>query len=314
MKFPGTTFIEKEIIKKKMLVSNMEWTRALKESIAFIELNLLSDLSLERLSKHVHISEFYFQKAFGIMTGYTIGEYIRNRRLYLAALDLIEKDEKVIDLAYKYGYETPESFSKAFGRFHGLSPMKLKKQPFRIKVFLPIEISISVKGGHQLEYKVEELTSFKVIGIGRRFSYENAFDEIPEFWKSWKEKRPVKADERIESDLNIGKYGISIDIIKNSHAFDYYIAGDFDENQAGRPYEVIDIPALKWVKFYCTGPMPTALQALNTRIFNEWLPENEKYEISAGYNIEVYHSGNINASDYKSEIWIPVKEIENTSK
>jgi AraC family transcriptional regulator len=292
----------------------MEWTKALQESIAYIEQNLTSDLSLERLSEHVHISEFYFQKAFSIMTGYTIGEYIRNRRLYLAALDLIEKDDKVIDLAYQYGYETPESFSKAFSRFHGLSPMKLKKQPYRMKTFLPIEISISVRGGHELSFVVEEMAAFKVVGIGARFSYEDAFVQVPKFWQSWKEQCPDPVNERIESGLNMGKYGISIDVVDEHHAFDYYIAADFDESlyKENKAYKIIEIPAMSWVKFHAKGPMPTALQALNTRIFNEWLPENAMYEISAGYNIEVYHMGDIHAADYETEIWIPVNKSHKT--
>ncbi|SMP59842.1 AraC family transcriptional regulator [Anoxynatronum buryatiense] len=287
----------------------MEWTKALKESIEYIEQNILSDVSLESLSKHVHISPFYFQKAFNIMTGYTIGEYIRNRRLYLAALDLIEKDDKVIEVAYRYGYETPESFSKAFSRFHGLSPMKLRKQPYKIKPFHPMDISVSVRGGTQLDYIVEAMASFKVIGIGKRFSYEKAFDEIPEFWREWKVTCPATISGRTASDFNIGKYGISIDTMKKSHEFDYYIAGDFDKAQVNKDYEVLEIPALNWAKFHCTGPLPTSLQAVNTRIFNEWLPENKAYEISVGYNIEVYHLGDMNDQNYKCEIWIPVKKI-----
>lgn len=118
----------------KEVVNTLEWTIAFRETVEYIEQNLLSDLTLDTLAKHVHISQFYFHKAFNIMSGYTVAEYIRNRRLYLAALDLIENDDKVIDLAYRYGYETPESFTKAFSRFHGLSPTKLKKQPIiRVK-------------------------------------------------------------------------------------------------------------------------------------------------------------------------------------
>ncbi len=285
----------------------LEWTKALRESVEYIEKNILSDLSLEILAKQVYISPFYLQKAFNIMCGYTVWEYIRNRRLYLAGLDLIEKDDKVIDLAYRYGYETPESFSKAFKRFHGLSPMKLKKQPYKIKVFHPIEISISIKGGSQLDYTIEEMESFKVLAKGKRFSYESAFDQIPEYWKKWKEKLAVALKDDGSAGMCIGKYGISIDATNNHHEFDYYIGGDYQESYRDKTYEIIDIPALTWAKFYCIGPMPTSLQALNTRIFNEWLAENEDYQISCGYNIEVYHQGDIYDLNYKSEIWIPVK-------
>lgn len=129
----------------------------------------------------------------------------------MAALDLIDKDYKIIDLAYRYGYETPESFSKAFSRFHGLSPMKLKKEPFRIKAFHPIDINLSIKGGNQLDYTIETMDAFKVIGISKGFTYENAFNEIPKFWAQWRQKYLCKLNEKKETKIPIGKYGISID-------------------------------------------------------------------------------------------------------
>ncbi len=285
----------------------MEWTKALKESIEYIEKNMYTDLSADALANHVHISPFYFQKAFHIMTGYAMGEYIRNRRLYLAAIELIEGKEKVIDVAYRYGYETPESFSKAFTRFHGLSPMKLKKQPYKIKTFHPIEISVFVKGGTKLEYTLETIKAFKVMGIKQRFTYENAFDEVPKYWGKWQKQYQKQC---LETTVNMGKYGISVDAGKNGQMFEYYIAGDFDAAHVNNEWEILEIPALEWVKFSCIGPMPTSLQSLNTRIFNEWLPGNKVYEISAGYNIEVYKPGDINDINYTCEIWLPVKKIE----
>jgi AraC family transcriptional regulator len=285
----------------------LEWIKALKESIDYMEKHLLSDCTMEKVADYVHISPFYFQKAFKMMTGYTIGEYIRNRRLYLAALDLIKTEEKVIELAYRYGYDTPESFTKAFSRFHGLSPMQMKKLPYKIKPFLPLKISISVKGGDQMEYSIESMEAFEVIGIGRRFSYEEAFDKIPSFWREWKNERDCTK----ETDLFgycIGKYGISIDEGLNSSDFYYLIAGDYKGNLGQEGFNIVKIPALTWAKFRCIGPMPEALQALNTRIFNEWLPENVDYEIASGYNIEIYEEGDINNINYRSEIWIPVRK------
>ncbi len=285
----------------------MEWTKALKESIDYIEKHLFSDCTVEKVANHVHISPFYFQKAFKMMTGYTIGEYVRNRRLYLAALDLIKKAEKVIELAYRYGYDTPESFTKAFSRFHGLSPMQLKEQPYKIKPFLPLIINISVRGGEQIEYSIEAMDGFEVMGIGRMFSYEEAFNKIPSFWQEWK-KEGCSTKESALSGYNVGKYGICIDEALNGKDFYYLIAGDYRENLVQEGLKVVRIPALTWARFRCVGPMPEALQALNTRIFNEWLPENEDYEIAAGYNIECYEEGDISNLNYRSEVWIPVKK------
>ena len=246
-------------------------------------------------------------KILSMMTGYSLGEYIRNRRLYLAALDLIDKDYKIIDLAYRYGYETPESFSKAFSRFHGLSPIKLKKEPFRIKAFHPIDIKVSIKGGNQLDYTIETMDAFKVIGISKGFTYENAFNEIPKFWAQWRQEYLSKLSVIEEAKIPIGKYGISVDSKNNYEDFKYYIGGDFDEQFLNEDFEMLEIPRLRWVKFSCIGPMPTSIQALNRRIFNEWLPENKDYQLGLGYNIEVYHMGDINDLDYRCEIWIPIK-------
>lgn len=283
----------------------LEWIKALKESIDYMEKHLISDCRLENVAHHVNISPFYFQKAFKLITGYTIGEYVRNRRLYLAALDLVKTEKKVIELAYRYGYDTPESFTKAFSRFHGLSPMQIKKEPYKIKPFYPLQISISIKGGEQMEYSIESMEAFEVAGIGRMFPYEEAFNQIPLFWQQWKNKWCF----RKEADRwNMGKYGVSIAEGFDSKNFYYLIAGDFKENLIQEGLKVIKIPAFTWAKFRCIGPMPETLQSLNARIYNQWLPENEDYEIASGYNIEIYEKGDIQDSNYKSEIWIPVKK------
>ena len=97
----------------------MEWLTIIKDAIEYMEQNLLTVTGPEEVAKHVHISTIYLQRGFQVLTGYTLGEYIRNRRLFEAGLKLTQTDEKVIDIALEYGYETPESFTKAFTRFHG---------------------------------------------------------------------------------------------------------------------------------------------------------------------------------------------------
>lgn len=129
----------------------MEWTESLRSAIGYMEKHLLDDISADDVAEAVHISSFYLQKGFRIMTGYSIGEYIRYRRLYMAALDVAAGKEKMIDLAYKYGYETPESFTKAFTRFHGMSPAQIKKDVHKIKTFLPLKILIQIKGGNDFK-------------------------------------------------------------------------------------------------------------------------------------------------------------------
>ena len=110
----------------------MEWTETLKRTVDYLEEHLLEDGAAERAAQAVYLSPLYLQKGFKLVTGYSMGEYVRNRRLYLAGLEAIAGREKVIDLAYRYGYDTPESFSKAFSRFHGGSPTQLRQHPERL--------------------------------------------------------------------------------------------------------------------------------------------------------------------------------------
>jgi AraC family transcriptional regulator len=285
----------------------LEWMQTLRKAINYMEKHLLHDCTVEEIAANVNISPFYFQKGFKIMTGYSIGEYLRNRRLYLAALEVIRNEEKIIDLAYKYGYDTPESFTKAFSRFHGVSPMQIKAQPYEIKTFLPLQISISIKGGNIMDFRIEKLDAFSIIGLERLFQYDGAFQEIPQFWQEFCGKYLKNWDGELEKCC-IGRYGVSIDEEMNGKNFRYLIAGKYHSEIIPEGFKVVKIPALTFAKFRCVGPMPEALQAVNTRIFHEWLPGNEAYEIAAGYNIEMYSKGDINARDYLSEIWIPVKK------
>lgn len=287
----------------------MEWVETLSKSIDYMENHLLEEVTVEDIAKHVHISPFYFQKGFKLITGYTIGEYIRNRRLYLAALEVIKGENRIIDLAYKYGYDTPESFTKAFSRFHGASPMQIKGQAHKINLFHPLQISITIKGGRGMEYRIEALEAFQVIGIEKTFRYDSAFANIPKFWDEYCHLHIQKYGYVLEMCC-IGMYGISIEEEMNYKDFSYLIAGTYQGESVPKGLKVVQIPALTWAKFRCVGPMPEAIQALNTKIFNEWLPGNSHYEIAAGYNIEFYSEGDTRATDYMSEIWIPVKEKE----
>ncbi len=305
----------------------MEWLSSLKIAIDYMETHLLEHISADEVAGAVHISPFYFQRGFKIVTEYTIGEYLRNRRLYMAGLDVIKGDEKIIELSYKYGYDTPESFTKAFSRFHGLSPMQLRAQPFMIRVFLPITIEISMKGGNKMDYAIERMESMRVIGFERLFSFGRGYQEIPIFWNEFcekctppmhSEKKPQKEVERLIADCAIGEFGICIDEEARDcpGKFRYMIAGTIKDNtfmkkESGdtipEGMKVLEIPAYEWAKFKCVGSMPEAIQTVNTRIFKEWLPGNSDYEIAADIIIEWYPEGDTTSENYESAIWIPIK-------
>ncbi len=294
----------------------MEWTESLKFVISYIEKHILEEININKISNEVHISPFYLQKGFSIITGYTIGEYIRYRRLYLAAFEVISGNEKIIDIAYKYGYDTPESFTKAFRRFHGVSPAQMKKCPVKIKTFLPLKISISISGGNEMDYIVERMKGFKVIGFEREISFDSGYSEIPKFWNEFCEKymkplqnseNPQTPEEQTIADCRIGEYGVCIDDIGKDGKFRYLIAGTYRGGDVPDGMTVYELPDMEWAKFKCIGPMPEALQSVNTAVFRDWLPNNPNYKIAMGVNIEYYFMGDTSSPDYESAIWVPVE-------
>lgn len=296
----------------------MEWITALKKAIDFMEANLCNDISADDVAKEVCISSFYLQKGFAIVTGFSLMEYVRNRRLYNAAQDILKNEEKIIDIAYKYCYETPESFTKAFSRFHGITPREVCKNPSSIKTFVPLKIIISIKGGFtmdKLEFTTEVLDEFTVIGFEKEFAFDQGYNLIPKYWDEINKismpvlfygKKPETDIEKAICENGIGQFGVCIDDL-GANRFKYMIAGHYKGGPVPEGMKLFTFPKLEWAKFKCFGPLPTALQDLNTKIFREWLPGNAEYEMSAGFNIEYYTKGE-NGPNYESGIWFPIKK------
>lgn len=295
----------------------MEWITSLKQAIEYMEEHLPDDIGADDVADAVHMSPFYLQKGFQIITGYSLSEYIRNRRLYLAALDIISGKAKIIDIALQYGYETPESFTKAFSRFHGVTPTQIRKSKDAIRTFLPLTISITVQGGNKMDYSVEKMNSFKIIGYQKEFEYHTAYAEIPKFWDEITSQKifPLSGKSALETleektirNCRIGEFGVCIDDIGKEGKFRYLIAGTYTDGDIPEGMTVYEFPDLEWAKFKCVGPMPGAIQSVNTKIFKEWLPGNAEFEVAMDANIEWYSAGkNMTDIDYESGIWLPVK-------
>ena len=298
----------------------MEWLSCIRKTIDILEEQLLEcaglddDFDIGKVAREVGVSAFYLQKGFAIMTGVSIAEYVRNRRLYLAALDILS-GRKVIDVALDFGYDTPDSFTKAFSRFHGVTPMQLKNEPHRLNTFLPLKINITIQGGNKMDYIIEESAEFTVIGFEREFAFDQGYEKVPKFWneinekhlaKAWQNSRPENAVEEAVIKNHIGMFGVCIDS-NDSKTFRYMIAGKYEGGEVPEGLSLYKVPKTTWAKFLSKGPLPGALQSLNTKIFNEWLPGNADWEIAQTMNIEYYMDGDSSSADYESAIWIPVK-------
>ena len=283
----------------------MDWIKIIENALRYIEENLSGELMVDRIAEKVNISPFYFQKGFSMLCGYSVGEYIRMRRLSVAGSELVTSDNKVIDLALKYGYDSPDSFTKAFTRFHGSTPTDVRRKGALLKSFAPLHIKIILDGGNTMEYRVEEKPAFRVMGVSKIFSYETANADIPQYWDEIHVQAAVKPVE--------GMYGICFDEEMGGNRFRYMIADDLEEGEAEeKNLETYEVPRHTWAIFPCRGAMPLSLQEVNRRIFSEWLPASN-YEIAEGYNIEYYSDSaefkdGTQDPDYYAEVWIPVRE------
>lgn len=284
----------------------MEWTEAVREAISYMEKHITDDITMHDVADHVHVSPFYFHKGFQILCGYSVTEYIRNRRLSLAGQELLTKDLTVMELAMKYGYDSPDSFTKAFTRFHGHSPSDVRRNKTMIKDFAPLELTISLKGGYTMDYRIAQKEVFTVLAVSKEFRYKNAKQEIPLFWQ-----------EHFASENGkyvCGMFGINIDPQMSDECFEYLIA-DIYNPTADVPEGLVvkTIPAFTWAVFPCKGALSQSLQTVNTRIFSEWLPAQQDYEFAAGYCVEMYdaadkYPGGTGDENYYAEIWIPIKK------
>ncbi|MCI9229129.1 MAG: AraC family transcriptional regulator [Dorea sp.] len=284
----------------------MEWTTIIKEAVDYIETHITDNITINDVAGHVGISPFYFHKGFGMLCGYSLMEYIRNRRLSLAGNELIFGSSTVTELALKYGYDSPDSFTKAFTRFHGFTPSSVRKEKAMVKIFAPLKLTISLKGGYLMDYRITKKESFTIIGASKEFNYENAKQDIPVFWQ---EHFASGNGEHV-----CGMFGVNIDPKMGNETFEYLIA-DIYNPSADIPRGLVTrtIPAFTWAVFPCKGALPDSMQDVNVKIFSEWLPALNDYEFAAGYCIEMYdapdkYPNGAQDENYYTEIWIPVKK------
>ncbi|MBR1585635.1 MAG: AraC family transcriptional regulator [Clostridia bacterium] len=275
------------------------WIESFQRSIDFIEAHLNDALDIDSIAGIAALSPFYYQRIFGVLCGMTVGEYVRARRMTLAAQELCGTGKRVIDVALEYGYDSPDSFAKAFQRFHGISPSKAREAGAPLRSFAPLHIKISLEGGKMLDYRIVEKAPFTIMGVKRPFNSDTSYQEIPLFWKEWTaDMKGLK-----------GMFGVCMD--SNGKDFDYWIADvylpwlDIPDG-----IETAVIPGGLWAQFKCKGPLPGSLQSVNTQIWSEWLPTLKGYSLVGNYSLEVYGPPTENPEDYESYIWIPLKKEE----
>ncbi|WP_373899754.1 GyrI-like domain-containing protein [Haloimpatiens sp. FM7315] len=285
----------------------MNWIRNMNDALNYIEENIENSITLDEIAKEALSSKFHFLRMFHAICGITLSEYIRQRRLSVAAKDVMSSNMKIIDIAYKYGYETPEAFSKAFKNLHGISPSIARKTKVKLKAIPPLSFQITVKGEEKMDYKIVHKNAFKIVGLSKNVSKKNNenFSVIPKFWDEICKLNIC--EKMIKSASNPALMGTCLNFNEEEETFDYMIAIEGDKIQGVEDYKVVEVPECDWAIFECVGKMPESIQSVWHRIFAEWFPAT-KYEHACAPEIEYYPQNDSNKNDenYRCEIWIPI--------
>lgn len=283
----------------------MDWLNAMNDAVEYIEEHITEKIDIEKVAKIALSSTFHFQRMYHMITGVTVAEYIRRRRLTLAAQDIIS-GEKIINVAYKYSYETPEAFTKAFGKMYGISPSAARKSGVSLKAYPKLTFHISIKGDKDMNYRIFDKGSFTVIGMQRKITMadEKNFKQVPEFWHDCMKDGSYDCLKSKAGKLGI--LGVSKDFDKYKDEFNYMIAIEGIQGTIPKGYVSAVIPAATWAAFESVGPMPEAAHNLLRRIYSEWMP-SMGYEHDCAPDMDVLPIGDTSANDYRCEIWIPIK-------
>lgn len=288
----------------------MDWITGISKAIDYIEEHITEPTDYARAAKEACSSPFNFQRMFALLCGYTLGDYVRMRRLTLAGEELLSTDAKVIDVALKYGYDSPESFSRAFTRFHGVSPSAVRKGS-AIRSFSRICVKLILTGGSIMEYRIEKKQTAKILCRRREFTkpgddYTNR--EIPEFWNECGRDGSIqKLCGYIKDSAQFkGLLGVCFSTEMTDSGFPYGIGAEYDGESDPQDFEIVEIPAYTYAVFTVRGRMPDAFRETYRKICTEFFPQSG-YEYGNGVEIEAYPSADVQNPDYTCEIWIAVK-------
>jgi AraC family transcriptional regulator len=285
----------------------MDWLDGMKNAIDYLEDNILNEIDYDKLAQSAYSSTYHFQRMFSMLTGFTIGEYVRNRRLTLAAQELSLSNVKVTDMAFKYGYETAEAFTKAFQRLHGVTPSAAREQGVKLKSFSRLSIKITMKGDKEMNYKIVEKEAFKVFGKDFKTSIVEGkcYREIPEFWnKCIEDGTSAKIITSAGKPENgILDAGILFEHNGKDGSLRYMIACDMPQHSIPDEFRILEIPGLTWVVFEVEGNKDEDIHEVWRRIGSEWFPTSN-YEHADAPDMERYYGDK--DKDYRCEIWIPV--------
>ena len=290
---------------------SMDLLSRMNSAMAYIEENLTNDIDYSEVAKIAYCSEYHFKRMFSFLSGVGLSEYIRRRRLTLAALDLKDKSMRIIDVAVKYGYDSADSFSRAFQSMHGILPSEARSSNIQLKAYPKMTFQLSIRGGCEMNYRIVEKGPFKIVGFKRRVPiiFNGVNPEIakmselltPEVIKKLKELSNIEPTGIISASTNFSEGRM-----EEKGELDHYIGVATSSDETAE-FDVLKVEESTWAVFESVGPFPQALQDVWGRIYSEWFPSSG-YEAVPGPEILWNESQDNQDPNYRSEIWIPVRK------
>ena len=307
----------------------MDWIVGVEKAIDYIENHLTEKIDYDMVAAQSFSSSYHFQRVFSILCGFTVGEYIRNRRLSLAGTELATGTAKVIDVALKYGYESPDSFAKAFKQFHGILPSQARNNGSNLKSFSRLVLKFSLEGGNAMNYRIEQKPEMILTG------YKAHFKGVPYGENREKQEGNLFVTTRAKQWLLRGAKGASGDtgtdvcLITNidDDGYDFYYVAELEKYERENMYnkEVTGIECMEAFGFenitvpkqtyaiFTTENQPHPVKDymdIRKRIVSEWLPAND-FEIAEAPEISVYYWFPKNQKEKRYiEIWLPIEKLK----
>jgi AraC family transcriptional regulator len=287
----------------------MDLLKSMNDAMKYIEDNLTNEIDFKLVARIAHCSEYHFKRMFSFLAGVTLSEYIRRRRLSLAAFELTNSSIKIIDTAVKYGYNSPDSFTRAFQNLHGITPSEARYNGQQLKAYPPMTFQLTIRGGIEMDYRIEQKEAFNIVGIMKRVPiiFEGENPEITAMWKSLTTDK-IKQLKDLSNVEPEGIIQVSTNFsggrMEEKGELDHYI-GVATTQECPEYFSKLEVPALVWAIFESIGPFPSTLQETWGRIYSEWFPSSN-YQVAEGPEILSIKTQDVTSPSVKSEIWIPV--------
>lgn len=291
----------------------MDSLKNLNAALNYIEQHLADEIDYKEAARLAVCSEYHFKRMFSFLAGVTLSEYIRRRRLTLAAFELQHQDVRIIDVAVKYGYGSADAFARAFQVMHGIMPSEARNPGQPLKAYPRMTFQFTVQGGSEMNYRIVEKEAFRIVGLSKRvpIQFHGVNPQIAEMWQSLDEEtiRLLKGLSNVEpAGMISASANFSEGRMKEQGELDHYI-GVATTRDCPAHLASLEVAASTWAVFTAVGPFPETLQNVWGRIYAEWFPF-VNYELAEGPEILWNESPDVTSPTYKSEIWIPVVRKE----